>query len=104
MKPVLSETRAACCMLWVTMTMVYCRAAGDQLLDLGRGDRVERRAGLVHQQHLGIGGDAAGDAQALLLAARHAQRAFVQPVLGLVPQRGGAQRALAGLVEDRSSS
>ena len=44
----------------------------DQLLDLGGGDRIERRAGLVHQDHFGIDGDRAGDAQALLLAARQA--------------------------------
>src|ERR1039458_7170274 len=30
---------------------------GDQLLDLQRGDRVERRAGLVHQDHLGVHGE-----------------------------------------------
>src|SRR5687767_2385922 len=38
----------------------------DQLLDLARRDRVERRARLVHQEHLGVGGDGAGDAEALL--------------------------------------
>ena len=49
-----SETRAAWNMLWVTSTIVTWRArSGDELLHLGRGDRVERRAGLVHQQHLG---------------------------------------------------
>ena len=43
---------------------------GDQLLDaLGR-DRVERRGGLVEQQHLGFDGNGAGDAQTLLLPAR----------------------------------
>ena len=39
-----------------------------QVLDLRGGDRVQRRARLVHQQHLGLDGDGAGDAQALLLA------------------------------------
>ena len=42
----------------------------DQLLDLQRRDRVERRARLVHQDHLGLDRDRARDAQALLLAAR----------------------------------
>ncbi len=34
------------------------------------GDRVDRGKGLVHQQQLGIGGECAGYADALLLAAR----------------------------------
>ena len=66
----------------------------DQLLDLGGGDRVERRAGLVHQDHLGIDGDRAGDAQPLLLPARQSGAALLQPVLDLVPQAGALQRAL----------
>ena len=40
-----------------------------QLLDRGRGDRVERRGGLVEQQDVGLDRDRARDAQALLLAA-----------------------------------
>src|SRR4051794_20255705 len=32
----------------------------NQLLDLGGGDRIECRARLVHQDHLGIDGDGAG--------------------------------------------
>src|SRR3712207_2420014 len=35
----------------------------DQLLDLGGGDRIERGSRLVHQDHLGIDGDGAGDAE-----------------------------------------
>ena len=46
----------------------------DQLLDLQRRDRVERRAGLVHQDHLGFDRERARDAQPLLLAAREARR------------------------------
>src|SRR5208283_5060865 len=41
----------------------------DQLLDLGRRDRVERGAGLVEQDHFRLDRHGAGDAQALLLAA-----------------------------------
>ena len=41
-----------------------------QVLDRERRDRVERRAGLVHQDDLGLDRDRARDAQALLLAAR----------------------------------
>jgi hypothetical protein len=44
----------------------------DQLLDPGGGDRIERRAGLVHQDHLGIDRDRPRDAQALLLAPERA--------------------------------
>ena len=50
----------------------------DQLLDLGGGDRIERRAGLVHQDDFGIDRDRAGDAQPLLLAARQRGAAFLQ--------------------------
>ena len=40
------------------------------------GDRVDRGEGLVHQQQLGIGGERAGDADPLLLAARQLMRVF----------------------------
>src|SRR5450830_375364 len=59
---------------------------GDQLFHLGGGDRIERRAGLVKQQHLGLDGDATGDAQTLLLAARQAGTALVELVLHLGPE------------------
>ena len=66
----------------------------DQLLDLLGRDRVERGARLVHQQHLGLVAERAGDAEPLLLAARQAGAALVEPVLHLVPQRRLAQAAL----------
>ena len=69
-----------------------------QVLDLPGRDRVERGAGLVHQDHVGLDGDAAGDAEALLLTARHAEGVRVEPVLDLVPERGAAQRLLDDLV------
>ena len=56
-------------------------------------------ARLVHQQHLRLDGDRAGDAQPLLLAAGQAGARLAQPVLDLVPQVGAAQRALDGVVE-----
>src|SRR5262245_40240342 len=34
-----------------------------QFLDLAGGDRIESRAGLIHQQHLGIRGNRPGDAK-----------------------------------------
>ena len=66
----------------------------DQLLHLLRGDRVERRAGLVHQQHLGLVAQRPGDAEPLLLAAREAGARLLEPVLHLVPQRRLAEAAL----------
>src|ERR1019366_4228034 len=42
----------------------------DQILDLRRGQRVERRGWFVHEQHFRLHGQGARDAQALLLAAR----------------------------------
>jgi len=47
-------------MLWVTMMTVYfSRQLVDQLLDLGGGDRIERRARLVHQHDVGLHGKGA---------------------------------------------
>src|SRR6516164_7723678 len=45
----------------------------DELLDLGGRDRVERRAGLVEQNHFRLHRHSARDAQPLLLAAGQAQ-------------------------------
>jgi hypothetical protein len=42
----------------------------DQLLDLLRGNRVQRRSRLVHEQHLGLIAQGAGDTQPLLLSTR----------------------------------
>ena len=66
----------------------------DQLLDLQRRDRVEGRAGLVHQDHLGVDRERARDAQALLLAAGEPGAGLVEAVGDLVPQAGAAQRRL----------
>jgi hypothetical protein len=71
----------------------------DELLDAGRRDRVERRARLVHQDHLGVDGEHARDAQALLLSAGELHRRGVQPVAHLVPQGGLPQAALDRRVE-----
>src|SRR6476469_3837983 len=71
----------------------------DQLLDFGRRDRVERRAGFVHQDDFGIDGDRAGDAQPLLLAAGQCGSAFRKTVLDLIPQAGALERAFDNSVE-----
>ncbi len=81
------ETRAACCIEWVTMTIVKLVAQlVDQFLDLGGRDRIERRAGLVHQDDFRADGNGARDAQTLLLAARKTGARLLQAILHLVPQ------------------
>src|SRR5919201_781848 len=70
-----------------------------QLLDPLCRDRVERGRRLVEEQHLGLDRDGTRDAEPLLLAARERQRAVLQPVLDLVPERGAMQRLLDPLVE-----
>ena len=84
-------------MLCVTMAMVVGLQLVDQLLDLAGGDRVQRRAGLVEQQHLGLDGDAARDAQALLLAAGEAGAAL-SACPSPRPQRRLLQRPFDALV------
>src|SRR6202167_3512817 len=71
---------------------VVLRQFLDQLLDLGGRNRIQRRTGLVEQDHLGPQRDGAGDAEPLLLAAGQAEAAGAQLVLDLVPQRAAAQR------------
>src|SRR5258706_3719052 len=56
-----------------------------ELFDLQRGDRVQRRGWLVHQQDLWLDGQGARDAQTLLLAAPEGRRPSVEPVLHLIP-------------------
>ena len=96
----MSATRAACCMLCVTMTIVYSRLQlVHQVLDRRRRDRVEGRGRLVHQEHLGLDGEAARDAEPLLLPAGEAVGARLQPVLHLVPERRLPERPLDALVQ-----
>src|SRR5207249_8740880 len=52
----------------------------EELLDRLRGDRVKRRGRLVHEHDVGLDGDGARDAEALLLSARERERARLQPV------------------------
>src|SRR5689334_17182361 len=70
----------------------------DQLLHLGGGYRIERRARLVEQDHLGPHRHRARDTQPLLLAAGQRQPRRIQLVLDLVPQRAAAQRLLDAAV------
>src|SRR5439155_18881453 len=74
----------------------------DQFLDLCGGDRVERRARLVEQNHLGLDCNGAGDAEPLLLAAGEAQSIGPELVLDLVPERSTPQRGLDPAIHFRA--
>ena len=69
-----------------------------ELLDPLRGDRVERRRRLVHEQDLGLDGERPRDAEPLLLAARQGRGVRLQPVLHAVPERRGEERGLRCLL------
>ena len=71
----------------------------DELLHLQGGDRVKSGCRLVHEDHLGLHGHRAGDAQALLLTAGQADAGGVQAVLDLAPQAHGAQRPVDALAK-----
>ena len=71
----------------------------DQLLDLGGGDRVERRARLVEQDHLRPHRHRARDTKPLLLAAGEREPVGVHLVLDLVPQRGALQAVLDAIFQ-----
>src|SRR6195952_1734166 len=80
---------------------VVLRQFLDQFLDLGRRDRIQRRARLVEKDHFRPDRDGAGDAQPLLLSAGQAEPGGVQLVLDLVPQRAGTQRLLDPVIHLR---
>ena len=56
------------------------------------GDRVERGERLVHQQEVGVGGERAGDPDALLLAAGQLVRVFAAIGLGVEAEQLPAAR------------
>ena len=63
-----SEMRAACCKLWVTITIVYFFLSSMIRSSIVPGRNwIERGSGLVHEQDFGAQGDCAGDAEPLLL-------------------------------------
>ena len=70
-----------------------------KVLDRQRRDGIERRTGLVKQDHVGVERQRACDAQTLLLTARKRIGALVELVLDLVPQRRAAQALLDHAVE-----
>ena len=68
----------------------------DEVLNCKRGDRVERGARLVHEDHGRLDCDGARDAQTLLLTTGKAGTWLVEAVLDFVPQ----VRAAQGLLDD----
>jgi hypothetical protein len=86
---VMSAIRAACCMLCVTITIVYsrfssCMRSSIRVVEIG----IEGGGRLVHEEDVRLDSETARDAEPLLLSAREAERALVEPVLDLVPERG----------------
>src|SRR3978361_2261727 len=98
-KAVSSETRAACCMLWVTMTIVYSAFSSwirSSTAEVEIGSREEHGSAISSNSRPAA--RAAGDAEALLLATGEAHPRLVQSVLHLVPQVRTAQRLLDHVV------
>ena len=78
---------------------VVGRQLPHQVLDLEGGDGIEGGAGLVHEDDIGVVGEGAGDAEALLLAAGEGEAGLLQVVLHLVPEGGALEGALDQVVE-----
>ena len=95
MKAVVSATRPACCMLWVTSgdrpTFSLSWPINSSIFRGRHG--VEGRAGLVHQQYVRLDGQRPGDTEALLLAPREAHPWAGQAVVHLVPEPRRLRRA-----------
>ena len=100
MNAVMSEARAACCMLWVTITIVYwflISSMRSSILAVAIGSRAEQGSSMRITS--GSTASAARDAEALLLTARQREGALLQLVLDLVEQSRASERALDDLVE-----
>src|SRR5437868_6571936 len=86
-----SMLRDACCLLHI-VSHDHNREAllefVNQLFDFGRRDRIQCRRRLIEKHDLGLHRESAGNAQPLLLPAGEGQRAGVELVFDLIPQRG----------------
>ena len=71
----------------------------NQLFNAGGGNRVKRRARFVKQQYLRLHGDAASNAQTLLLAAGERGAGLSELILHIVPERRLAQRPFNALIQ-----
>jgi hypothetical protein len=56
----------------------------DEILDLECSNGVKGRAGLVHQDHIWLDGERAGDAKALLLTAGKGESGLLQVIFDFV--------------------
>src|SRR5438309_7661845 len=70
----------------------------DGLLDAAGRGGVKGRARLVHEEHVRIHGQGAGDAEALLLAAGQGAARLVQAIPHLFPQAGSGEALLQQLL------
>ncbi|CAB4561079.1 unannotated protein [freshwater metagenome] len=66
----------------------------NEVFDGERGDGVEGRAGLVHQQHIGLHGNGTRDTQTLLLSTRESGSGLIQALLDLFPEVCSLERRL----------
>src|ERR1700761_9845439 len=80
----------------------YTLELEEQLLDLQRGDGIERRAGLIEQQNLGLNSKSASDAEPLLLPAGERAGRLLQLVFYFVPERRTLQASFDGFLQDPS--
>ncbi len=93
------ETRAACCMLWVTMTIVTWSRSSAMVSSIRRvevGSSAEHGSSISSTS--GRDRQRPGDAQPLLLAAGQRAAGRPQPAVHLVPQAGPAQAGLHDVV------
>ena len=69
----------------------------EELFDFGGADGIESGARLVDEEHFGFDGEAARDAEALLLAAGEFIGALVEMVFDFIPERGVAKAFFDGV-------
>ena len=72
----------------------------DEFLNLTRGNRIEGRARLVHEQNLWAIGNSAGNAETLHLAPREAEGTIIEAIFDLIPERGLPKRGLTRFLKD----
>src|SRR5713226_4970418 len=80
---------------------VLARQLDHQVFDLQRGDGIESRARLVHEDHLRAHRQAARDHESLLLAPGKRCTGFVEAVRDLIPQGGALEAAPDDVVDAR---
>ena len=74
----------------------------NEVFNSSRGNWIQRRARLVHEDNLRAHGNRAGNTKPLLLAAWQSCSRLIQPIFDLIPQSGFLQRCLYHLVQFRA--